>query len=483
MSGYTLGVGMRLRRWIRVALSLAGVALITLVYSRVVSVNPTTVAMSYLVLILLIASRWEMAEATVASLVATVAFNVFFLPPVGQLTIADPQNWVSFLAFTATAIVASQLSGRARQRTVEAVARQSDLERLYALSRSLLLSEERTAFSAEIAQRIAETFGAAGAAVFDRRADTIAWGGRVEARNLEGTLREVGRQATTILDASGAVVTAIRLGGAPIGSLAIIGVALSDTVLQSISNLAAIALERARGQEATARAEAARQSSELRTAVLDAVAHEFKTPLTSMTAAASDLRSRLPAADPAHELAVILNEELERLQAIVSDAIRKLRIDSGDFALHRERVTLSALVEATLRDFQQSLDGHSLVNRVPASVVVEADRELLQLALKQLLDNALKYSPPTSRIEIEATANGAVTITVRNSGPAIAEPEQARLFERFYRGTQARHTTGTGMGLAIVQQIVQAHGGSIAVSSTPESGTAFTLTLLRSAMP
>ncbi len=474
---------MHLRRWIRVALSLAGVALITLVYSRVVSVNPTTVAMSYLVVILLIASRWELAEATVASLVATIAFNVFFLPPVGQLTIADPQNWVSFVAFTATAIVASQLSGRTRQRTVEALARQSDLERLYALSRSLLLSEERTSFSAQIAQRIAETFGAAGAAVFDRRADTIAWGGRAEARNLEGTLREVGRQATTVHDASGAVVTAIRLGGAPIGSLAIVGVTLGDTVLQSISNLAAIALERARGQEATARAEAARQSSELRTTVLDAVAHELKTPLTSMTAAAGDLLSRLPSADPAHELAVIINEDLERLQAIVSDAIRQLRVDSGDFALHRERVSLSGLVEATLRDFQQNLDGHSLVSRVPASLVVEADRELLRLALKQLLDNALKYSPPTSRIEIEATANGAVTITVRNSGPAIAESEQARLFERFYRGAQARHTAGTGMGLAIVRQIMEAHGGSIAVSSTPEAGTAFTLILPRSAAP
>jgi signal transduction histidine kinase len=112
-------------------------------------------------------------------------------------------------------------------------------------------------------------------------------------------------------------------------------------------------------------------------------------------------------------------------------------------------------------------------------LTVDADRELLGLALRQLLDNALKYSPSTSTIEILAQANGAVDLTVRNSGSTIPEREQARVIERFYRGAEARHIPGTGMGLAIVQQIAQAHGGTLTIASSPEAGTAFTLSLPR----
>jgi two-component system sensor histidine kinase SenX3 len=114
---------------------------------------------------------------------------------------------------------------------------------------------------------------------------------------------------------------------------------------------------------------------------------------------------------------------------------------------------------------------------VPADLDVDADRELLGLALRQLLDNALKYSPTTSTIELAATHNGSVDISVRNSGSLIPEREQRRIFERFYRGSQAGHVPGTGMGLSIVQQIAQAHGGTLTVSSGPDAGTTFTLSL------
>src|SRR5262245_39503784 len=125
----------------RVAVSITTVAVVTAAYSQFLRVNPTTVAMTYLVVILLIAIGWGIAEATAASLVAVLCLNFFFLPPVGEFTIADAQNWVALLAFLITAVVTSQLSGRARLRQVEAVARQRDLERLYALSRAFLLSD------------------------------------------------------------------------------------------------------------------------------------------------------------------------------------------------------------------------------------------------------------------------------------------------------------------------------------------------------
>src|ERR1700687_4756153 len=140
----------------RIAASIGAVVLITALYFEVLHVNPTTVALSYLIAILLIATRWGIVEATTGSIAAVLCFNFFFLPPAGTFTIADPQNWVPFIAFLATSIVASQLSGRARQREIEAAARQRDLERLYAFSRAMLLSPGGASVTGAIARHIAD---------------------------------------------------------------------------------------------------------------------------------------------------------------------------------------------------------------------------------------------------------------------------------------------------------------------------------------
>lgn len=450
--------------------------MITVGYTQFLPVNPTTVALTYLVGILLIASGWGIAEATTASLVAVACFNFFFLPPVGTFTIADPQNWVALVAFLATATVASLLSSRAKRRNVEALARQRDLERLYALSRALLLSDGGTTIPGGIGRHIADAFELASVGLFDARTDAVSWAGQGELRAVDPRLREVARRAASMREA-GMVVTAIHLGGAPIGSLAIPDVGLSDTVLQSIANLAAIGLERARAEETTARAEAARASSELRATVLDALAHEFKTPLTSMKAASSDLLASPSASVKDRELVAVIDEDLDRFQALVTDAVQMLRIDAGDFAVHPERHRLADVVTTALRSAERRLDGHQLVSRIPDGLSVDADRDLLELALRQLLDNALKYSPSASTIELAARGNGSVDISVRNTGSLIPQREQHRIFERFYRGTHAGHVPGTGMGLAIVQQIAKAHGGTLAVASTSDTGTTFTLSL------
>jgi two-component system sensor histidine kinase KdpD len=464
----------------RIVTSLAAVAAVTAVYAVLVPVNPTTIALSYVVVILLIATAWGIAESTVASVAAMLCFNFFFLPPVGTLTIADPQNWVALVAFLITAIVASQLSGRARLRNIEALARQSDLERLYALSRALLLSERSAAsMPGAIARHIADAFGLAGVGIYDQRRDVVAWAGPAELSGSDDKLREVARRGVAVQEPSGLKLIAIQLGGQSVGSVGILGGDLSDTVLHSIANLAAIGLERARGEEATARAEAARQSSELRATVLDALAHEFKTPLTSMKAASSDLLTSTSISPRDRELVAIIDEELDRFQSLVSDAVQMLRIDAGDFAVHRNRYELGPIVDATLRRFERRLDGHELVRQLPTGLMVDADHELLALALRQMVDNALKYSPASSTIEILARGNGSVDITVRNSGSTIPESERPRVVERFYRGARARNVPGTGMGLAIVQQIAHAHGGTLSLSSSAESGTAFTLSLPR----
>ena len=463
----------------RIVASIAAVGAVTTAYASLVRVNPTTVALTYVVVILLIATGWGIAESTAASLSAVLCFNFFFLPPVGTLTIADPQNWVALVAFLATGIITSQLSGRARQRHVEALARQRDLERLYALSRALLLSEGGASLPGAIARHIADVFELRAVGVYDQRTDRVSWAGPVDVPGGDDRLRDVVRRGATVRDPHGLVVIAIQLGGVPTGSVAIMDAGLSDTVLHSIANLAAIGLERARGEEATARAEAARQSSELRATVLDALAHEFKTPLTSMKAAAGHLLTSPSVIGRDRELTAIIDEDLDRFQGLVSDAVQMLRIDAGDFAVHLGRHRLADIIEATLRKFEQRLDGHRVVKQIPDGLTVDVDRELLGLALRQLLDNALKYSPATSVIELYADSNGSVNITVRNSGSTIPEREQPRVIERFFRGVRARNIAGTGMGLTIVQQIVQAHRGTLQLVSSEETGTAFVLSLPR----
>ena len=372
----------------RISASILAIAAITAVYSLVLPAKPATVALSYLVSILFIATGWGIAESTVASLLSFACFNYFFLPPIGTWTIADRQDWVALLAFLVTAIVASQLSGRARQRAKDALARREDLERLYALSRALLLSDTGASGLDVITHRIAEAFGMAGVALYDHRAGILSRAGPTDLPEIERTLVEIARRGVQVRDESGAIVMPLRLGGAPIGALALLGGAPGDTVLQSIANLAAIALERAHGRDTAARADAARASSELRAAVLDAVAHEFKTPLTSIKAAAAELADAVP--PPARELVDIVREETDRLEAVVTDAVQMLRIDSGAFAVHRERHELAALVAAALREVRPRLDGHRFANLVPPGTTVDADGKLLGLALRQLLDNAAK---------------------------------------------------------------------------------------------
>ena len=387
-----------------------------------------------------------------------------------NLTIADPQNWVALVAFLVTAIIVSQLSGRARQRELGPGARQQDLERLYALSRSLLLSEGDTPFSPRSPGASRRCSSWKSAALFDRDTNTLAWGGPAEIAGIDDKLREVARQGVSLRDPTGMVITAIRLGGAPIGSLAIVGAHLSDTVLQSVTNLAAIGLERARGQAATARAEAARESSELRAAVLDARLTSSRRRLTSMKAAASDLRSGIAGVRPAaragghrHRGSRPAAGAGHRRDSDAAHRLRRFRRPSRSPSRGRHRRGRASRVR------HHASTGTPSRLRCRAASSIDADRDLLRLALRQLLDNAVKYSPPGSPIEVRAGGNGTVNIGVRNSGPAIPEHERAQIFERFYRGDRPAACPAPGMGLAIVRQIAQAHGGTLAVSSTPST--------------
>ncbi|HXF25958.1 MAG TPA: ATP-binding protein [Bryobacteraceae bacterium] len=471
----------------RLFASVAAPIAITVVCYVFLRVNATTVAMLYLLAVLLIAAFSGLLESTIAAVTAVVCLNFFFLPPVLTFTIADPQNWLALFAFLATAIVGSQLSSYARKQTTEAWNSKHETEQLYSLSRTILLLDEHSSAASQIAGHIVRIFGFKSAVIFERYSASLHGGDEVSA-HLANQLKEVANKGTLIKDEERELtIASIRLGVEPIGSLATEGSFLSDGAQQALLNLIAIALERERHREQTTQAQAERKSERLKSTLLDAIAHEFKTPLTSIKAASGSilssslLRTREGGdLTAARELITVIEEETDRLTDLVNDAIQMARIEAGALNPKKRPCKIGDLVLQVAQDLERRRDGRSIDLQLSDNLpTFAADPDLLSLTLRLLLDNAFKYSPPLSSITVGAVQqNGKIVIRVHDEGAGIPKAEQARIFEKFYRGPASENQVpGAGMGLAIAREIALAHGGEIWIESESGEGTTFVLTI------
>jgi two-component system sensor histidine kinase KdpD len=459
-----------------VLISLGGVALVTWIGRSVTPVNATTVAFAYLLVVLIIATIWGYVEAIAASIAATLAFNFFFLPPVGTLTITDPQNVVSLFSFLATALVGSRLSTAAKQRALDAAER--DVERLYTFSRAILLIEKTEPVPKALIQKLADIFELSAVVLYERRSEQFYRAGPADFDDLEDQLKDAALQGTAFTDAGRRrAITAVRLGSEPIAGLALQGVQMPDSVLQGIANLVAIGLERAHAQDLAAQVEAAQQSEKLRTTLLDAMAHEFKTPLTSVIAATSALLDNPEQAQASRiELLKIADEEAHHLKELIDDTVDMGRLDATDIRVNAEPTKVEELVREVAASMRAQRPIQITCTQSPPLLL--ADRRLLGLAIKQLLDNALKYSPPDTAVSVRIDSDsGRITIDVTDHGKGIPRHEQNRIFERLYRSPAiARQIPGSGLGLSIAQSIVRAHNGELSVTSQPGE-TTFRMTL------
>ncbi|HEX6879413.1 MAG TPA: DUF4118 domain-containing protein, partial [Terriglobales bacterium] len=415
--------------------------IVVTVVCRNLPVNPTTVGFAYLIVVLSIASTWGLREAVVASVGGVLLFNFYFFPPVGTLTVAGPENWVALFAFLVTAIVASQLSARAQRQTLTSMRKQHELERLYALGTSILLDHGDGPLPQRLAQAVARSFTLGGVVLHDVATGREYIGGpedlRVPPQILSAALSgDIGCR-TDALDTRFSV---IRLGGKLAGVLGLKG-EISDTTVDAISNLIAIGLERVRTQEAENRAQAARQSEELKSTLLDAIAHEFKTPLTAVKAAITSVIGDEAIPETQRELLNIVNEEADRLNGLVTDAIETSRIEGGNFRLNLTEVHPGEIISSVIRQMGTRLQDRKVdVSAVPDGTPVIVDRELLQLALRQLLDNAVKYSPGREDIHVGVTrCDGSVVFWVADEGPGVPDADRDRVFKRFYRGSSQKY--------------------------------------------
>jgi two-component system sensor histidine kinase KdpD len=457
-------------------------ASLTFGYSKLFHVNQTTAALSFLLAILAVSAVWGMVVSVFMSVSAMLLFNYYFLPPIGTFTIADPQNWVALFAFLFTSIMGSQLSARIRKEADAAHSRRRELERLYAFSQKLLGEGNVIQLMNAVPNFVVDCFEAGAAELFLPQKDKFYRSGYGAAQVDQEQMKNAFLRDETLIDNQQALYyVPIRLGVRPIGSLGISGARLSRQTLDAVGSLVAIAVERARAIEQIGETEAERQGERLKSALLDSIAHDFRTPLTAIKAAATDLLgSSSPKTPQQQELLTIINEECDRLNHLVEEAAEMARLEAGEIQLHLEPVGVATIVDAALQHLKKSLGNRQIIVEISKDLPeVRADLSRTKEILVQLIDNAHLYSPKNQPITISAELTGDfVTFAVADRGPGIDSFEQGLIFDKFYRGRDQRYQIrGTGMGLPIAKAIVSAHGGGISVTSQLGHGSVFSFTL------
>jgi two-component system, OmpR family, sensor histidine kinase KdpD len=457
------------------------VSLIVLVYLKLLHVNPTTVALSFLLAILSVAAAWGLRYAIPMSIVSALCFNFFFLPPVGTLTIADTQNWVALFAFFVTSVIASNLSEKARRQTMEADQRRQEVERLYTFSQQLLIADNVLELLKTIPHYVVETFAPGEAAVYLPVKDQVY---RSDADSLEISTEQLRDAAhgNSLFDPSRRLaVFPLRMGARMVGAFGVSGELPSRQTLEAIGSLIATAIERANAVERLTRTEASRESERLRSALLDSVTHEFRTPLTSIKASVTTLRSgaRLNSDEQADLLAVI-EEESDRLNRLIGEAVEMAQLDAKEVSLDLQPRQIREAIDGALADSKHALGEHPVEVRLPERLpAVLMDAGWMKKVLQHLVENAAKYSPAEAPIFISSEVkNDRLITSVADRGAGIDDLERSMIFDKFYRGQSQRYRVqGTGMGLAIVKAIVEAHRGRIEVTSQLGHGSVFSFGL------
>ena len=473
----------------------AAVALVAGVLGLLPDVSATTVALTLLLVVLGTATNARLPIAILVSVAAMLAFNFFFLPPVGTLTIANPQNWIALIAFLIVAVIASNLSAAAKNREREAIARGNEVTRLFDLSRDVLLTTDTARAMDVLARQVARRFDLAKVAICLPTGDgwRIFQGGSkdvsidIEALNTalaraRGTLEFDARQRAygghvRIGDGeTGLTVVPLRHGVKAVGLLAAAAPALGVGTLDALGGVVAIAIERAEFLAERDAAELVRQKADLGATLLASLSHDLKTPLTAIRVAVENLGTDLPAADRRAQ-ADLASAELGRLTRLFQDILDMARVDAAAIIVERQWVTPAEVIDAAMAHLRHALNGRAVRVEADADLAVEIDPRLASSALSQLLENAAQYSPVDSEILVDGRAEAdGLHVAVTDHGPGLDPGELDHLFERFYRGRTARQMSpGTGMGLAIARGLLAAAGGRVWAENVPGAGAKFSL--------
>lgn len=460
--------------------SIAAIAFVTVGLRALPDISPTTVALAFLLIVLGAATVGRLRVAIVASMVSMLALNFFFLPPVGRFTIADPQNWIALVAFLIVAVIASNLSAAAQDRTREAIARRNEVTRLFDLTRDVLLTTHTTGAIDALARHIARRFELPGVAIClpaDHRwrvhqggAEELSLGNdtlNVALAKARGIVEFDARQRaygghTRVGPGDHISLVPLRHGTKAVGLLGATAEAIDIGTLDAVAGVVAIAVERAQFLAERDAAELVHQKADLAATLLASLSHDLRTPLTVIKAAVENLRGELAPAEREGQ-ALAAAAELDRLTRLFQDILDMARIDASAIRVDRQWVTAADIVDAASAHVRHELEHHPLRVDSDAGMEVQIDPRLISVALSHVLENAARYSREGSEILVQAhVERDGLHLTVTDRGPGLDPGELDHLFERFYRGHAARQTTfGTGMGLSITRGLLAAAGGRI----------------------
>jgi two-component system sensor histidine kinase KdpD len=477
----------KLRRSIlRVIPGILVVGLVTFICFEL-KVNLTTTAFLYLIVVVLQSLYGDFASAAVVSVIANLCLNYYFIPPIFSFMVNDSSDAVALISFLITALVVTRLTTRVRREAETSELQRRKLKLLYELSQSLLALDPQSQkgvlrssvalFRAAVGLRAACLYDGISAELYS---DGDSGSGLAETTRAAYISRQYSDDA-----ASGIFARPLSAAGKTIGAVGFEGLQDAELIAGSLTALAAAMLERARAFYEASQAAAAAQAEVFRGAILDVLAHEFKTPLAVIVTAAGGLRETAGLGPAQLELAEMAEMEATRLGRLTSRLLRVARLDREEVKPQLEITDLAELVSHLAEEYAERwTDRKLLLTKEVTSAEVLADAELLRLVVRQLLDNACKYSHPGSTIKIGIELQQElVAVRVWNTGNPIAAHERARIFERFFRGTEARQVApGSGLGLYVARKIAQAHGGSLELEggdTLDNEGTAFRLAIPR----
>ena len=448
-------------------------------FGIVLQVNLLTIGLLYLLIVVAVALHFGFWQASLISLVAVVCLDYFFTQPPFHFYMTDPQEVVALGAFEITTIVISRLSAKELRSSRKAAAHRAEMEQLYELSRNSLLLDLRQPQGPQLAVLIHRIFNARAVALFDvnlSRQDRMGdWEAGEENLARECYLRDASQD-----DASTQTWQRIlRAGPGSVGALVVRG-EISPLVVDALASLAAIAIDRHQWFDKEERTETAKKGEQLRATVMDALAHEFKTPLTAVQTASSGLLELGGLTEQQRDLVTLIDGEAVRLNKLCTQLLKTAKLEAKQAGLETADVNLFDLVSDVLAGHPAEAERNSIQVAVEdRSLTVRADRELLAMILTQYIDNARKYSSAGTPIEIGARASHSeVLISVHNFGSMIRIEDRERIFERFYRSRESKDAVpGTGIGLSVVRKAAEAHHGHVWVISDNKEGTTFFLSL------
>lgn len=439
------------------------------------------VSFIFLIIVVLQSLTGDFASAVIVSVIAFLCLNYFFVPPVFSFMVSDPSDTLALFSFLITGLVVTRLIARAREAADMAAVQRSQTTRLYELSLRLLASDPNASLEEGLLRPFRLQLNLSAVCLFDAGTAQL----HIDGDSLHG-LADLTRTAYVSRCNSqdlcaGVAVRLLHGEHQIIGAIGFDGLQDVEFTAEPLAALAALMVGRRLAFQRASRAAAETKAEMFRGAVLDALAHEFKTPLATISTAAGGLREAGPLRPEQKELAEMVESEAARLGQLTSRLLRLARLDREEVIPHMELTDLTELVESLVNQYQRRWPDRSVVVIKRPRVHVLADHELLWLGLAQLLDNACKYSDAGADITVSIQADDdTVLVRVWNDGASIPAAERARIFDRFYRGIDARRQApGSGLGLYVARKIALAHGGTLGLEDSGQgvSGATFLFTI------